>query len=152
MGYWDSMNLYTYVNNNPVNWIDPFGLCKGDKEKEWWEKLEEGYYYGTGYGEEALDWWTQRYEETGEWYYGLGGMFSALWTPETYQSTGWTLITAASTVVKVGSAGAEPTHVGLDLPGKRNIIHYGRHVKYGKHIGIGFKKPYITKWHWWPFK
>jgi len=27
-------SLYTYVGNNPLNWLDPFGLCEKDKEKE----------------------------------------------------------------------------------------------------------------------
>jgi RHS repeat-associated protein len=29
-GYIDTMNLYAYCGNNPVNWIDPWGLCKED--------------------------------------------------------------------------------------------------------------------------
>jgi hypothetical protein len=28
IGYYDSMNLFQYVRNSPLNWIDPFGLSK----------------------------------------------------------------------------------------------------------------------------
>ena len=28
LGYYDSMNLYQYCGNNPINWTDPWGLKK----------------------------------------------------------------------------------------------------------------------------
>lgn len=106
VGYLDSMNLYIYVDGNPLNFIDPLGLCKGDKwaNMPWWEKLEKGYYYGAGIGEEsAYDWaehsvkgelWYERvYYETTGW---AGGFFSSFWTPETWMATATTVVTALS--------------------------------------------------------
>ena len=52
IGLAGGLNRFSYVGNNPVNFIDPLGLCI-DNERHWWEKLEEGHFYGTGYGEEA---------------------------------------------------------------------------------------------------
>ena len=34
LGYFAGLNLYTYVGNNPLNWLDPFGLCEKDKTKD----------------------------------------------------------------------------------------------------------------------
>ena len=28
IGYAGGLNLYTYVDNNPLNWVDPWGLCE----------------------------------------------------------------------------------------------------------------------------
>lgn len=34
IGYNDGMNLYTYVGNNPLIFVDPMGLCKEDNTKK----------------------------------------------------------------------------------------------------------------------
>ena len=35
----DGPNLYVYLNNNPVNLIDPWGLCKGKPWGPWWIEI-----------------------------------------------------------------------------------------------------------------
>ena len=93
IGYTDGMNMYAYVGNNPLRFIDPFGLCKDwlsgwDKflnrsftgiynSAEWLHSklggqrvedfLSKGRHVGTGYGEEGLQWWATKYNESGSW-------------------------------------------------------------------------------------
>jgi len=38
VGYYDSMNLYQYCGNNPLNEIDPWGLCK--EGGSWFDKVQ----------------------------------------------------------------------------------------------------------------
>ena len=40
IGYYDSMNPYEYVHNDPINWIDPYGLL-GEKEIK--EELDKNF-------------------------------------------------------------------------------------------------------------
>lgn len=94
IGFAGGINFYTYCANNPILWIDPWGLLTEWKEKPWWERLEEGYYYGTGLGEEALEWYIKRYVETGKTHYLVMGGIASLWTPKTYRKTAFVLIGA----------------------------------------------------------
>ncbi|MFH1230489.1 MAG: RHS repeat-associated core domain-containing protein [Planctomycetota bacterium] len=38
VGYTAGINLYTYCSNNPINWVDPSGLDKQNKDKPWLEQ------------------------------------------------------------------------------------------------------------------
>jgi hypothetical protein len=47
------MNMYTYCRNNPLNWIDSWGLCKGDPwYKQSWEAIGG---FGIGFLEFVYD-------------------------------------------------------------------------------------------------
>ncbi|HPD46834.1 MAG TPA: RHS repeat-associated core domain-containing protein [Anaerohalosphaeraceae bacterium] len=110
IGYDDGMNMYTYVGNNPTSFVDPFGLCKGDRG--FLRKLWDGDYFGTQYGASSTDIWAARAVASKTWYgtagnYVLGG-FSALWTPATYKETAMVLAigyAAGRSVATQGSRG-----------------------------------------------
>jgi RHS repeat-associated protein len=43
-GYEDGLNLYTFVGNNPLTWVDALGLCREDSLWENWLILENRLY------------------------------------------------------------------------------------------------------------
>ena len=45
IGYKTGLNLYTYCRNNPVNFVDPYGL----KEESWWGKFKDWFNGWIGY-------------------------------------------------------------------------------------------------------
>ena len=126
VGYDDGMNMHTYVGNNPINLVDPYGLCKGTLSRweeakiaalgsigdaiGWWyekaggeqmqQKLWEGRHVGTQYGDEALDWYAYQIAfGDAKWYHYLGGFFSAMWTPKSWKTTA-TSVAVAGVVAK----------------------------------------------------
>ena len=141
------INPYTYPNNDPINFIDPYGLCGEGKDRKteipWWEKLEKGYYYGTGFGEEALEYYVQRWLETGNWLWAIPAGISALWTPKTYQNTASLLITAASL-----SGWAAQTGPTITWRGGEIVVKSGeKTIARGAPLGHGSKPGQPNPWY-----
>ncbi len=124
IGYTDGLNMYSYCGNNPLNFTDPFGLCKGGGGG-FGSNLWGGKYFGTGYGASATDYWAARGVASKTWYgkagnYFMGG-FSALWTPETYKETAFTLGTAGYGAIQtrlaanLASEGSEGLQTGIKV-------------------------------------
>ncbi len=153
------LHSYNYVANNPVNLLDSMGLST---TKPWWQKLEEGYYYGTGYGERAVSWYASRWVETRNPLYALGGGLSALWTPDTWVQTSVVLGTgwlsagwASRTGPVVGFKGGEITLTSqtgdkffranpLGNPSSQNPL--GRRSHYHRRPGIEKHRPWERGW------
>lgn len=68
----------------------------------WWQELKEGRYFGTGFGESAVEYWAQRHVDTGSWLYGIPGTFAATWTPDTYLATAGTFASGFSAARYLG--------------------------------------------------
>ena len=102
IGYGDGMNMYAYVGNKPLGYVDPMGLCK---DRSFGRKAWEGDFVGTQYGNQALDYYANRiafgngnWAQKAGWY--TGAFFSALWTPENWKTTAVTIGTAGYSAIQ----------------------------------------------------
>ena len=65
LGSLPDVNLYRYVGNSPVNFVDPFGF---DKAKPWWQSADNVFFPSAYAGEEGTlpssSWWDWYINET----------------------------------------------------------------------------------------
>ena len=135
LGQLDGPNVYLYVRNSPLNFIDPWGLLKQKTEGDLWGEFSdlEGL---NGPTPEQLKRAQELLDEIG---------LREVIRPVPLSEDPATIILIGlkpSVPFKINVPGlSEPTHIGLDLWGK-NIIHYGRSVIHlpGRHIALWFNE------------
>ena len=119
IGLAGGLNLYGFADADPVNFSDPFGLCP----PKWLCDL-----IGASAGESSLEHYAQvatdpsssRVEKFGA---TVGGLFAALWTPDTYLQTATTLTGAAgASRVLVGRAAATTAVEGVGAQVSRGAL------------------------------
>ena len=127
IGLAGGLNLYGFAGGDPVNFSDPFGLCP----PKWLCDL-----IGASAGQSAVEHYAQiatdpsssGLEKLGA---TVGGLFSALWTPDTYLETAATLTGAAGAsraLAARGAAAAEATAGAARIPGAAGeITGFTRH-------------------------
>jgi len=75
---------------------------------EWWNNFKSGHYWGTGFGQGAVDYYASVIVDPGASDLQLlgaytGGLFSALWTPSTYLATYTTLLSGVAANPSLGA-------------------------------------------------
>jgi RHS repeat-associated protein len=80
IGLEGGINLYAYVQNNPMNLTDPLGLFFGFNAGESYGESAAMYYANI-----TTDPCASRFEKAGAW---VGGVLATLWTPEMSNLTG----------------------------------------------------------------
>ena len=110
MGMVDGPNPYTYVGNNPVNFIDPWGWSK-EKGIPWWQWwLYEMPLPGWYYGQPVSEWGP----------YGPTGGFSPMQYSEA-AGGGWMWAERAALGISTTAAVTAGTLIGLEAAGISNI-------------------------------
>jgi RHS repeat-associated protein len=145
IGFLGGMNLYAYVRNNPVMFADPLGLMN------WYDNLLQGSAdFSAGFGDFITGGLTSRFREN----FGLNdnvNQCSKSYSAGEWTGLGWDVAFLAAGGAAVAGAdvqlfahGGKGWHVGMELIGKRNLIHLGMHVQYGLHLAVGYTAPMVA--------
>ena len=147
IGLSGGINLYSYAGQNPVNYTDPMGLYSWG---EFWqdaqivnsvidplslvmdelgaavapylpEGLRRGTWFGTVFGEQAVDYWAARYNATNSPLDWTAGAFASLWTEDTWFGTASAMACAAGPLLSVPK-GTHSVYMGLDEFGATRYV------------------------------
>jgi hypothetical protein len=86
-------------------------------------------------------WYAERFNETGNPIYFVGGVFAALWTPETYIQTAITLAAAPLVAAEITAAGAQSAVAAARVAAKKVVEEV-----VGVPVPIGPKGLSAPKW------
>lgn len=109
---------------------------------DWIDKIKSGQFIGTGIGGEATNFYAVKYQESGNPLWVVPGLFSALWTPETYVGTISTLFGGH------GFRNAGRVWYLRDGTSARTLVDYGNFLRIERHmIGKARFNNRAMKWH-----
>ncbi len=145
-------NLYEYVIDDPINDFDLAGLQSAENFKDFFGGMVGSLTTVPFTNYSALDLFGKygkynpcsTYGKAGSWYgtaIGLAAAWKGIWkSAKSFLSKkGW----------QIFFKGGKAWHLGLETEENMNIIHIGRHPKYGIHLAIGAIKPFVAKVHYY---
>jgi RHS repeat-associated protein len=110
-----------------------------------WQDIVDGKYVGTGYGEDATQYYADKYNNADTWYektgWGVAGCFAALWTPDTYLKTAGTLAAGYSVAGWAARTGGPAAIPNLSFGSQGN--NYFRVMDTANRLGFRIDKAHV---------